>query len=202
MKTILIASKNSGKINEYKAMLEPLGIQIKSLLDFPDIPDIEETGATFLENAKIKAEKVATVFDLPCLADDSGLEVLTLNGAPGVYSQRYSKEGIPKTNNAKLIRELQGKTDRRARFVCVIVFFSPKNGYQSFEGTVEGEIIDQPRGTRGFGYDPHFYLKELNQTFAELSLETKNQLSHRGKALRKLIEWLKENEDETNRLLG
>jgi XTP/dITP diphosphohydrolase len=192
MNEILIATKNPGKLKEYQMMLEPLGYRVLSLLEVPDFPDIPETGSTFAENALLKARAVSTRFQMPCLADDSGLEVEALGGDPGVHSQRYSPEGIPAFNNAKLIRNLQGKTDRKARFVCVIAYFDLSSGYRTFEGTVEGEIVDLPRGTNGFGYDPHFYLPAFGKTMAELAPDVKNTLSHRGKALRKIIDSLSE----------
>jgi XTP/dITP diphosphohydrolase len=192
MKEIMIASKNVGKINEYRSMLTPLGYRVFSLIEKKDAVDIEETGKTFSENAMIKAVAVSDRFHMPCLADDSGLEVLALGGAPGVHSQRYSKEGTTKENNKKLIANLQGKSDRRARFVCAIVFYSPERGFKSFEGSIDGEIIDTPMGHNGFGYDPHFYLPEFQKTMAELPIEIKNSISHRGRALRQLMTYLSE----------
>jgi len=190
MKEILIATKNPGKVREYQAMLEPLGFRVLSLLDEPAFPDIPETGSTFAENARLKAEAVSGRFHLPCLADDSGLEVEALGGEPGVHSQRYTPEGIPAMNNAKLIQKLQGATHRRARFVCVIVYYEEDRGYRTFEGSLEGEIVDLPQGTNGFGYDPHFFVAAYGKTMAELSMDEKNTISHRGKALRKLIDAL------------
>ena len=130
MNEILIASQNPGKIREYRAMLEPLGYVVRSLLDYPDFPEIAETGSTFSENARLKAEAVSRRFRMPCLADDSGLEVEALGGCPGVRSQRYSPEGTAPENRAKLLFELQGKTDRRARFVCVIVHLSEEGDFR------------------------------------------------------------------------
>lgn len=194
MKEIILASMNKGKIEEYRAMLEPIGYHVQSLLDYEQVPEIAETGSTFAENAMIKAKAVSALFGIPCLADDSGLEVLALHNAPGVHSQRYSPEGIPKTNNELLIRNLKGKNDRRARFVCVIVYYSNATGYQTFEGSLNGEIVDTPTGRNGFGYDPHFYVPEYHKTLAELPMQLKNSISHRGRALRKLMAWLSENE--------
>jgi len=167
-----------------------LGFRVLSLLDEPAFPDIPETGSTFAENARLKAEAVSGRFHLPCLADDSGLEVEALGGEPGVHSQRYTPEGIPAMNNAKLIQKLQGATHRRARFVCVIVYYEEDRGYRTFEGSLEGEIVDLPQGTNGFGYDPHFFVAAYGKTMAELSMDEKNTISHRGKALRKLIDAL------------
>jgi XTP/dITP diphosphohydrolase len=190
MKEIIIASKNIGKIAEYRAMLEPLGFWITSLLDHEGFPDIAETGTTFAENAMLKAMAVSGRFAIPCLADDSGLEVKALHGAPGVRSQRYSPEGSQTANNRLLIRNLTGEPDRAARFVCTIVYYSQATGFRQFDGSVTGEIVDEPKGHEGFGYDPHFFLPSLGKTMGELPIEAKNAISHRGMALKKLMVWL------------
>ena len=192
MNEILIASQNPGKIREYRAMLEPLGYVVRSLLDYPDFPEIAETGSTFAENARLKAEAVFRRFRMPCLADDSGLEVDALGGRPGVFSQRYSSEGTAPENRAKLLAEMQGKKDRRARFVCVIVHHSEESGFREFRGTCEGEILSSPKGSNGFGYDPLFFLPEKGKTMAELPEAEKNAISHRGKALTQLLLALRE----------
>lgn len=190
MKEILIASRNKGKIREYRQILTPLGYHVSSLIDYPDFPDIPETGTTFTDNAMIKAQAVAKHFSIDCLADDSGLEVMALNGKPGVLSQRYSKAGTELANNQKLIDELRGQSDRRARYICVIVYYNTKIGFTIFEDTVSGQIIDMPKGDNGFGYDPYFYMPKWNMTMAEANPDFKNTISHRGKAIKKLLSWL------------
>ena len=186
---IVLATRNRGKIREIKYILSDLPIEIKSLLDFPNIPEIEEKGNTFEENALIKAKTVAKLTDLPALADDSGLAVDCLNGAPGVYSARYAGEGADdKKNNEKLLRELEGiPLERRgAAFVCVIALCIPKGNCYIEEGKCKGVISLSPRGSYGFGYDPIFFLPDYGKTMAELPLEVKNQISHRYKALKKI----------------
>lgn len=192
MKEILIASKNPGKVREYRAMLEPLGYSVRSLLDFPDFPDIPENGSTFSENARLKAAAVSGRFHMPCLADDSGLEVDALGGRPGVFSQRYSPEGTASANRIKLLAEMQGRANRKARFVCVIVFQAEGEVPREFRGTCDGEILTAPRGINGFGYDPLFFLPESGKTMAELPESEKNRISHRGKALKGLLDSLRE----------
>lgn len=192
MKKIFVASKNKGKISEIKSYLSPLGFEIFSLLDTPGIPEIEETGTTFEENAKIKAKAVFDIIKIPVLADDSGLEVDLLEGRPGVFSARYSGIGAnDEKNNTKLLAEL-GETElnkRTARFKCVIVMHDGLNN-RVFEGECEGIIIFQPRGNRGFGYDPLFMPVGYTKTFAELGNDIKNEISHRGKALKSLVKFL------------
>ncbi|MDL1972903.1 MAG: XTP/dITP diphosphatase [Deltaproteobacteria bacterium] len=186
---IVLATRNRGKIREIKYILSDLPIEIKSLLDFPNIPEIEEKGNTFEENALIKAKTVAKLTGLPALADDSGLAVDCLNGAPGVYSARYAGEGADdKKNNEKLLRELEGiPLERRgAAFVCVIALCIPKGNCYIEEGKCKGVISLSPRGSYGFGYDPIFFLPDYGKTMAELPLEVKNQISHRYKALKKI----------------
>jgi len=190
MKEIIIASKNQGKIREYKQLLEPFGYQVSSLIDYPDFPEIPETGTTFAENAMIKAKAVAMRFSVDCLADDSGLEVMALNGNPGVHSQRYSITGTEADNNQKLLHDLVGHSKRIAQYVCSIVYYNVNTGFTSFEDTVSGIIIDTPRGHNGFGYDPYFYLPEFGVTMAEVNPDFKNKISHRGKALNQLLHWL------------
>jgi len=186
---LVLATRNRGKIREIKYILSDFPIEIKSLLDFPNIPEIEETGNTFEENALIKAKTVAKLTGLPALADDSGLAVDCLNGAPGVYSARYAGEGADdKKNNEKLLRELEGiPLERRgAAFVCVIALCIPKGNCYIEEGKCKGVISLSPRGSYGFGYDPIFFLPDYGKTMAELPLEVKNQISHRYKALKKI----------------
>lgn len=195
MKKILLASNNPGKVHEIQAMLANDDIEIVPQSAFR-IPNIEEIGLTFIENAILKARHTSQFSGLPAMADDSGLEVDALNGAPGVFSARYSgADANDAANNAKLLRELEEVPDaeRTARFRCVMVFLrhardpSPLIG----QGVWEGVILRESRGTAGFGYDPLFFVPEQKRTAAELSADEKNRLSHRGKALRELVEQLR-----------
>jgi len=191
-KTVVLATHNLGKVKELKDLLADLTfeIEVKSLQDFPDLGVIEETGSTFQENARLKAEAVYAFTGLPSIADDSGLEVDALGGAPGVYSARYAGEGATDAdNNEKLLRELAGvpEEQRGARFRSVIcAVFGPGREYFA-EGVCEGRIAFAPRGSNGFGYDPLFLLApDYQRTMAELSLAEKNQVSHRSRAFRNL----------------
>jgi len=189
MKEIIIATKNAGKAREFKRIFNDDEFVLKTLLDFPDFPEIRETGTTFAENATIKAHAVMERFNLPTIADDSGLQVDALYGQPGIYSARYAGDHNDAANNAKLLCELGGiaKEKRTARFVSTLVFASPKNDKDLVvEGEVKGLIDTLPRGNDGFGYDPLFYLPELKKTMAEITLDQKNQISHRGQAIKKL----------------
>ena len=189
---LVLASGNRGKIREIQALLAPHGVRVLPQTAFA-VPETEETAPTFVENALLKARNAARHSGLPALADDSGLEVDALAGAPGVYSARYAGPGADdRLNNAKLLETLEGfeGEERRARFRCVLVFL--RHPYDPSpliaEGTWEGLIATEPRGKGGFGYDPLFYLPELGRTAAELPPEEKNRLSHRGQALRQLLE--------------
>lgn len=193
MKRIVLASNNAGKLREFGQMLAKVDIEVLPQAHF-DIAEAEEPHVTFVENALAKARHAARLTGLPALADDSGICVRALGGAPGVFSARYA--GEPKSddrNNQKLIAELQGKADRRAHYVAVLVFVHHADDPQPIicEGEWHGEIIDAPRGENGFGYDPYFLVPDLNQTAAEISAEEKNKRSHRGKALVQLMERLK-----------
>lgn len=193
MKQIVLASNNAGKLREFGQMLATVDFEVLPQKHF-NIPEAEEPHITFVENALAKARHAARLTGLPALADDSGLCVAALGGAPGVFSARYG--GEPKSdarNNQKLIADLQGKRDRRAHYVAVLVFVHHADDPQPLicEGEWHGEIIDAPRGGNGFGYDPYFFVPDLNQTAAEISAEEKNRRSHRGKALAQLIERLK-----------
>lgn len=205
---VVIASRNQGKVREFAAWFAKLGLTVRSLADYGDIPDIVEDGATFQENALIKARTVAGLLGVPVLADDSGLTVDALGGAPGVYSARYAgQHGSDEANNQKLLAELarvatlrnelgEGHPPvwSRAAFVCALALADPASGTEvTVDGTCEGYIIGQPRGSKGFGYDPLFYVPELGRTFAELDTEEKNRISHRAQATRKLVEWLGNN---------
>ena len=159
--------------------------------DFPDLPAVEETGTTFLEIATLKAVAISRQVTGLILSDDSGLEVDALGGAPGVWSSSYGgEEGNHPKNNARLMTEMTGKDDRTARFRCTMVLAENGDDLADFSGTVEGRILDEPYGAGGFGYDPLFAPEGYDQTFAELGAEVKNSLSHRGRALAKVIEWL------------
>ena len=189
---LVLASGNPGKLREFRRLLAPLGIEVIAQAEL-GIADADEPHVTFVENALAKARHAAAHAKLPALADDSGICVRALGGAPGVLSARYA--GEPKSdarNNAKLIAELATVTDRRAHYACVLALLRHADDPEPIiaEGTWHGTIIDAPRGSGGFGYDPHFLDTETGLTGAELPLERKNELSHRGKAIRALIERL------------
>ncbi|WP_214882954.1 MULTISPECIES: XTP/dITP diphosphatase [unclassified Exiguobacterium] len=184
---LIIATHNPGKVKELEGMLTPLGFEIESLLDYPNAPETDETGTTFEENAALKATEVATYFGHAVLADDSGLEVDALDGAPGVYSARFAgPEKSDEANNALLLEKLNGETNRTARFVCALCLAKPTGETLTVRGTIEGTIGYSPRGENGFGYDPLFIVPSLHKTAAELEREEKAVVSHRGQALRKL----------------
>jgi XTP/dITP diphosphohydrolase len=194
MKKIFIASKNKGKIKEIKYSLDGLGFEFFSLLDTPDVADIAETGNTFEENAWLKAKAVYELARIPVVADDSGLEVDVLNGEPGVFSARYAGENATDNDNcSKLLSKLEEieYEKRTAHFKCVIIYYDGFNK-NVFEGKCSGHIITYQRGENGFGYDPLFMPDGYSLTFAELDPETKNTISHRGRALKLLIEYLTE----------
>ena len=188
-RTVVLASNNAGKLAEFSSLLAPLGLALRKQSEL-GISEAEEPYATFIENALAKARHVAQLSGLPALADDSGVCVPALGGAPGVLSARYA--GEPKSdarNNQKLIHDLSIHEDKSAYYYCVLVYLRHAQDPQPViaEGRWDGEIIATPRGANGFGYDPHFWIPSLNKTAAELSAEEKNQLSHRGQALRSLI---------------
>lgn len=187
-KTIVIATKNKGKAREFASLFGQKGYQVKTLLDYPDIADIEETGATFEENARLKADTLSQLLNCPVLADDSGLCVDALHGQPGIHSARFASDHNDAANNAKLLSELAGVQflDRTAHFHCTLVFSAPNKEDLVIDGEVEGLIATIPEGENGFGYDPLFYLPELDCTMAELTPEQKNQFSHRAVAVQKL----------------
>lgn len=194
MKKLVLASNNAKKINELNALLAPLGFTVIPQGQL-GIPEAEEPHITFIENALAKARHAARHSGLPALADDSGLCVKALGGAPGVLSARYA--GEPKSdarNNARLLAELANQPDRRAHFVSLLVLCRSGDDPQPIiaEGEWHGEIVDQPSGDGGFGYDPLFFVREFGQTAAELDADTKNRVSHRGRAMQKLIERLPE----------
>lgn len=186
---IVIASRNKKKIEELREILKGLNVELLSIDDFPDLDEIVEDGETFEENALKKARYVCQRTGFPALADDSGLEVEALGGRPGVRSARYAGEGATDEENVrKLLDELKGVKGKsgNARFVCCIALVFPSGEERVFWGYVNGKIINEPRGNKGFGYDPVFIPEGYEQTFAEMSPELKNSLSHRKKALDKL----------------
>jgi XTP/dITP diphosphohydrolase len=180
---LIIATRNRHKTEEIRAMLGG-SHEVLDVTAFPECPVIEETGSTFLENARLKALGISAVLPGLVLSDDSGLEVDALGGAPGVWSSSYGgEEGNHARNNTRLLAEMAGVTDRRARFRCTMVLAAEGREIASFNGTVEGRIVDAPRGERGFGYDPLFVPEGHEATFAELGDAVKNTLSHRARAL-------------------
>jgi XTP/dITP diphosphohydrolase len=184
---IVLATRNPGKIREFQALLDGFGVELRSLNDFGPIPEVVEDGDTFDENAYKKASFTAKVLGLPALADDSGLVVPALGGAPGVHSARYAGPGASDEDNVRrLLEELSGSADRRAEFVCNISIAVPRGPALTYEARCEGEITSQPEGENGFGYDPVFFYPPLGMTFAQLPPEEKNRVSHRGKAMAEL----------------
>jgi XTP/dITP diphosphohydrolase len=185
--TLVIASGNPGKTCEIGDLLAGFPIHIKNLADFGPIPPVVEDGETFDENAYKKASFVSRVLGLPALADDSGLVVEALGGAPGIYSARYAGDDADDTQRCnKLLAEMKGKTNRRAAFECVISIAVPTGPALTYEARCEGIILEAPSGNNGFGYDPVFYYPPFKKTFAELTREQKSRVSHRGKALGEL----------------
>ncbi|HEY8239897.1 MAG TPA: RdgB/HAM1 family non-canonical purine NTP pyrophosphatase, partial [Kiritimatiellia bacterium] len=177
---------NRLKLNELRAILDTPGLHVVSALEFPEVPEVIEDGNTFEENAIKKAVALAQATGLWSLADDSGLEVDALNSAPGVYSARYAGEPVSySANNAKLLHELTGQVNRRARFRCAIALGSPRAQARVVDGRCEGHIANSVRGSLGFGYDPLFVPEGFTQTFAEMDPRTKNEISHRARALAK-----------------
>ncbi|MGC8964778.1 MAG: RdgB/HAM1 family non-canonical purine NTP pyrophosphatase [Brevinematia bacterium] len=195
MKKILIGTTNKSKIIEIKEILSQVldNVEFLSLSDFPKVKEPEEKGKTFFENSLIKAKYYYSIFKIPVLTDDSGLEVFALNGEPGVRSARYAGENSTQKDLInKLLRNLEGKENREARFVCVAIFMFDKDKYIFAEGTVKGTITYEPRGSYGFGYDPVFLPEGYDKTFAELGPEIKNKISHRRNAFISLALKIKE----------
>jgi XTP/dITP diphosphohydrolase len=193
MKKIVLASGNPGKLREFAEMLAAVDFEVVPQSQF-NVPEADEPHFTFVENALAKARHAARLTGLPALADDSGICVEALGGEPGVHSARYA--GEPKSderNNQKVVAEVQGKNDRRAHYVAVLVFVRHADDPQPIivEGEWHGEIVDVPRGSGGFGYDPYFLVPDLGKTAGEITSEEKHARSHRGKALRELIEKLR-----------
>ena len=199
MKKIVFASRNRGKIEEIRTLLAESGVALKSLDDYPDLPDILEDGKSFLENALKKARAISELTRETVLADDSGLEVAALDGAPGIYSARYAGDSADDGKNIlKLLSKLEGvpPEDREAAFRCILVLYRPDGRYDVFDGMWEGRIAEAPAGKGGFGYDPVFYLPERGVTAAELPAGVKNRISHRAMAAEKLKVWLQKGTHE------
>lgn len=207
---LVVATRNRGKSAEIRQLLQDLPVEIKDLNDFGPIPEVMEDGATFDDNAYKKAGFTAKILGLPALADDSGLEVEALDGKPGVQSARYAgANATDDENNAKLLQALEGKTDRRARFCCVLSLAVPSGPALTYEACCDGVILDAPRGDNGFGYDPLFFYPPAGKTFAEMTAAEKSTVSHRGKALQelrqefdKILKWLDKRIDEERLLRG
>jgi len=207
---LVVATRNGGKSREIRELLRDFPVEIKDLNDFGPIPEAAEDGETFEENAYKKASFTAKVLGFPALADDSGLEVEALGGQPGVRSARYaSPKASDDENNSKLLEALTGITHREARFCCVLSLAVPTGPALTYDATCDGVIGEAPRGHNGFGYDPHFYYPPTGKTFGEMDLEEKSQVSHRGKALRqlmnefeKVLQWLNRRLEEEKILRG
>ncbi|MEQ8160308.1 MAG: XTP/dITP diphosphatase [Smithellaceae bacterium] len=190
---IVFASGNEGKVKEISSMLSETGIELVSLNNYKDVPEIVEDGLSFQENALKKARIICEFTGETTLADDSGLMVDALNGEPGIYSSRYAGDkATDRENNAKLLAKLKNITaeNRTAAFHCSLILYRKDGTYESFEGRWRGRIIEEERGANGFGYDPLFWVPELKKTAAELPPEIKNKVSHRGQAVAQLKDWL------------
>jgi len=201
---IVLATNNPNKVKEFQAMVKDFPITVKCLKDYGPLPEVVEDGETFDDNAYKKALHYARVLGLPALADDSGLVVDALNGAPGVYSARYSGENATDWDNCeKLLAEMEDKENRSAHFQCVLSLATPGGPALTWEGRCDGIITTERQGESGFGYDPIFYYEEFARTFAELSMEEKSKVSHRGRAMKelsgefdKVLGWLRQRMEE------
>jgi XTP/dITP diphosphohydrolase len=195
---IVLATTNKGKTREFQKLLKNFPITIKNLADFGPIPDVIEDGETFDDNAYKKASFTARVLGYPAIADDSGICVEALDGEPGVYSARYAGENASDADNVKkMLENLQNHDNRKAAFKCVISIAVPTGAALTYEGDCKGVITDEPIGDNGFGYDPLFFYPQLNKTFAQLTIEEKGEVSHRGRAIKqitkeidKILEWI------------
>jgi len=184
---LVLATHNEGKKREYDLLFKDFPLEIRGLSEFKVVSELREEGNTFEEIAINKARSVSKAIGLPALADDSGLEVDALDGAPGIFSARYAgEESDDAQNNRKLLEALRGKEDRQAIFVCSIAISKPTGQTLTYSGRCSGKLIHEPLGTNGFGYDPLFFYPPLGKTFAQLSIEEKGEVSHRGRAMRKL----------------
>ena len=197
---LVLATRNKGKKREFDLLFNGLPIEIKDVSEFQKTIEFEEKGSTFEEIAINKARFVSKALNLPAIADDSGLTVEALNGAPGIFSARYAgKSATNDENNRKLLEKMEGEENRNAIFVCSIAISKPTDQILTYTGRCSGIILHEPAGTNGFGYDPFFYYSPFGKTFAQLSVEEKNRVSHRGQAMRKvkndfkkIMIWLKE----------
>ncbi|MGI9537603.1 MAG: XTP/dITP diphosphatase, partial [Desulfocapsaceae bacterium] len=197
---LVLATTNQNKVRELKQFVSEFPSEVKSLSDFGPLPEAIEDGSTFDENAYKKAHHYAKVLGIPAIADDSGLVVEALSGAPGVRSARYAGEDATDQDNCrKLLAEMKGEANRKAAFVCVLSIAIPSGPALTYEASCEGTILEAPRGSNGFGYDPLFYYEPFDKTFAEISMEEKNKVSHRGKVLTelsaefgKVMKWLEQ----------
>ena len=195
---IVLATTNKGKTREFQKLLKDFPITIKNLADFGPIPEVVEDGETFDDNAYKKASFTARVLGYPAIADDSGICVEALDGAPGVYSARYAGENASDADNVKkMLENLQNHDNRKAAFKCVISIAVPTGAALTYEGDCKGVITYEPIGDNGFGYDPLFFYPEFNKTFAQLTIEEKGEVSHRGRAIKqitkeidKILEWI------------
>jgi XTP/dITP diphosphohydrolase len=207
---LVVATRNRGKSREIREFLRDFAVDIRDLNDFGPIPEAAEDGDTFEENAYKKASFTAKVLGFPALADDSGLEVEALGDQPGVHSARYGGPvASDEENNRKLLEALTGNPQRKARFCCVLSLAVPSGPALTYEASCEGLIVEAPRGSNGFGYDPLFYYPPMDKTFGEMTLEEKSMVSHRGKALLqfksefdKVLQWLKRRTEEEKILRG
>lgn len=192
MKKVVIATKNKGKAKDFEALFTPLGFEVVTMFDVAPDMEIEETGTTFEENAVLKAETLAKALNVIVIADDSGLVVDALDGAPGVYSARYAGDHDDEANIVKVLENLAGVPEekRTARFMCALAIAGPEMDTTTVFGTCEGFILEEKRGTNGFGYDPIFFVPEKDRAMAELTPEEKGAISHRGNAIRKLADAL------------
>ena len=190
MKQVVIATKNKGKAKDFEALFQPLGFEVVTMFDVAPDMEIEETGTTFEENAVLKAETLAKALNMIVIADDSGLVIDALDGAPGVYSARYAGDHDDEANIVKVLENLAGvpEEQRTARFMCALAIAGPEMDTTTVFGTCEGIILEEKRGTNGFGYDPIFFVPEKNRAMAELTPEEKGAISHRGNAIRKLAD--------------
>jgi XTP/dITP diphosphohydrolase len=186
--TVVLATRNQGKVEEFRRLVAGFPVALKGIEGYR-IPMVEEDGETFEENALKKACETSRAIGIAAMADDSGLEVMALGGRPGIRSARFAGDGASdEANNAKILALMKGQRDREARFVCVIAVAKPEGECRVFKGTCEGIILEEPLGDQGFGYDPVFYHPPSGKTFAQMSAEEKNRVSHRGKAMRQLKE--------------
>ena len=189
---IIIATRNEGKVTEFRELFKESFKKVLSLNDFENVPEIVEDRDSFRGNALKKAETISKMFNRTALADDSGLVVDSLGGEPGIYSARYAGEDADDEENIiKLLKNMEGKKDRKAKFVCALAIVFPDGNSEVFEGECHGEITEMKIGTNGFGYDPVFYLSQYKKTMAEISPEIKNSISHRSESAKQLIDYLK-----------